>query len=102
MHLAFGQMKAGTVSLGESGAGRLVVHRRVLIGDEDRRLADLGASYTGPNYFSEAKYFAVDCQEEVPFTDPKHLLIDITTHPEFANFGVDADDWDVCANWVTA
>jgi hypothetical protein len=36
---------------------------------------------------------AVDCQEEVPFTDPTHIRADISTHPEFANFGLDADDW---------
>jgi hypothetical protein len=39
----------------------------------------------------------MDCQEEVPFTDPKHILAHISSHPEFANFGLDADDWDVCA-----
>lgn len=65
-------------------------------------VADLAAGYTGPNYFSEAKYFAVDCQEEVPFTDPTHIRADISNHPEFANFGLDADDWDVCADWVTS
>jgi pimeloyl-ACP methyl ester carboxylesterase len=35
-------------------------------------------------------------------TNPKHLLTDISTHPEFANFGLDADGWDVCASWATA
>ena len=64
--------------------------------------ASLAASYTGPNYFSEAKYFAVDCQEEVPFTHVAHIRADISAHPQFANFGVNADDWDVCANWVAA
>jgi pimeloyl-ACP methyl ester carboxylesterase len=65
-------------------------------------VANLRASYTGPNYFSEAKYFAVDCREEVPFTDVAQIRSDISNHPEFANFGLDADDWDVCATWVTA
>jgi pimeloyl-ACP methyl ester carboxylesterase len=63
-------------------------------------VADLAASYSGPNYFSEGKYFAVDCAEEVPFTDAARIRADIAAHPAFANFGMVADDWYVCANWV--
>jgi pimeloyl-ACP methyl ester carboxylesterase len=63
-------------------------------------VADLAASYGGPNHFSEGKYFAVDCEEEVPFTDEARIRADIAAHPAFANFGVVSDDWHVCANWV--
>jgi pimeloyl-ACP methyl ester carboxylesterase len=63
-------------------------------------VADLAAGYSGPNYFSEGKYFAVDCEEEVPFTDPARIRADIAAHPAFANYGMVADDWYVCANWV--
>jgi len=63
-------------------------------------IADLTGVYGGPNYFSEGKYFAVDCQEEAPFTDAALISADVAAHPAFANFGVDADDWYVCANWV--
>ena len=63
-------------------------------------VAELAASYRGPNYFSEGKYFAVDCEEEAPFTDAAHIRADVAAHPVFANFGVVADDWYVCANWV--
>lgn len=63
-------------------------------------VADLAASYSGPNYFSEGKYFAVDCEEEVPFTDAARIRADIAAHPAFANYGIVADDWYVCANWV--
>jgi pimeloyl-ACP methyl ester carboxylesterase len=63
-------------------------------------VADLAAGYSGPNYFSEGKYFAVDCEEEVPFTDAARIRADIAAHPAFVNFGMVADDWYVCANWV--
>jgi pimeloyl-ACP methyl ester carboxylesterase len=63
-------------------------------------IADLAADYGGPNYFSEGKYFAVDCEEEVPFTDAARTRADIASHPAFANFGIDTDDWYVCSKWV--
>jgi len=63
-------------------------------------IADLAADYGGPNYFSEGKYFAVDCEEEVPFTDAARTRADIVAHPAFANYGIDTDDWYVCSNWV--
>ena len=47
-------------------------------------IADLAADYGGPNYFSEGKYFAVDCEEEVPFTDAARTRADIASHPAFA------------------
>ncbi len=61
---------------------------------------DLADSYSGPNDFSEAKYFSVDCEEEAPFVDQARLHADITAHPSFANYGIETDDWYVCANWV--
>ena len=61
-------------------------------------VANLAASYRGPNYFSEGKYFAVDCEEEVPFTDAARIRADIAAYPAFANFGVVGGDWHV---WPT-
>ncbi len=72
--------------------------------DNPAALSSLAAvlvdEYTAANYFSEAKYFAVDCEEEVPFTDRARLDSDRAAHPLLADYGLVTDDWAACAGWV--
>jgi pimeloyl-ACP methyl ester carboxylesterase len=63
-------------------------------------VADLAAGYRGSGYFSDGKYFAVDCKEEVPFTDDKLREADRLAHPWLENYGLVTDDWYACAGWV--
>jgi pimeloyl-ACP methyl ester carboxylesterase len=63
-------------------------------------LSGLAEGYRGRGYFSDGKYFAVDCKEEVPFTDERRREADRLAHPWLENYGLVTDDWYACAGWV--
>ena len=63
-------------------------------------VSNLAGSYTDSGYFDAGKYFAVDCEEEVPFTDYAQMQKDISSHSLIDNYGIVADDWYACAGWV--
>jgi pimeloyl-ACP methyl ester carboxylesterase len=63
-------------------------------------LSGLAEGYLGHGYFSDGKYFAVDCKEEVPFTDDQRREADRLAHPWLENYGLVVDDWYACAGWV--
>ena len=66
----------------------------------DDTLSGLAKGYRGTGYFSDGKYFAVDCKEEVPFTDDQRREADRLAHPWLENYGLVVDDWYACAGWV--
>jgi pimeloyl-ACP methyl ester carboxylesterase len=66
----------------------------------EETVAGLAGAYTGPNRFSEGRYFAVDCEEEIPFTDQARLRAEIAKRPLFENFGLASDDRHLCPAWI--
>lgn len=80
-----------------------VVLHRLKAGEQEamkEMLTTLASYYGDANHFGEGKYFAVDCQEEVPFADAARLEADIAAHPLLDNYGIVAEDWFACAGWV--
>jgi pimeloyl-ACP methyl ester carboxylesterase len=50
--------------------------------------------------FSEGKYFAVECNEEIPFNDQERVQKDAAAHRRFAGFAYQLEDMAVCAHWA--
>jgi len=53
----------------------------------------------GLGEFSEGKYFAVECSEEIPFNDPTRVHEDSAQHRRFAGFAYQLEDLPNCESW---
>lgn len=53
----------------------------------------------GLGEFSEGKYYAVECNEEIPFNDPARVQEDSAKHRRFAGFAYQLDDLPDCNIW---
>jgi pimeloyl-ACP methyl ester carboxylesterase len=53
----------------------------------------------GLGEFSEGKYFAVECSEEIPFNDPERVRQDSAQHGRFAGFAYKLEDLPNCESW---
>jgi len=53
----------------------------------------------GLGEFSEGKYFAVECSEEIPFNDPERVRQDSAQHRRFAGFAYQLEDLPNCDSW---
>src|SRR5882724_3902349 len=53
----------------------------------------------GLGEFSEGKYFAVECNEEIPFNDPERVRQDSAQHRRFAGFAYQLEDLPNCDSW---
>jgi pimeloyl-ACP methyl ester carboxylesterase len=54
----------------------------------------------GLGEFSKGKYFAVECNEEIPFNDPARVEEDATRHRRFAGFAFKLEDMAPCERWA--
>jgi len=54
----------------------------------------------GLGNFSEGKYYAVECNEEIPFNDAERVRQDAAKHRRYAGFAYQLDDMDVCSHWL--
>jgi pimeloyl-ACP methyl ester carboxylesterase len=91
----------------ESGAVDEVpeILKRVAAGEEAAFVeiaTTLASTYSDANHFGEGKYYVVECQEEVPFTDAARMAADIAAQPLLDNYGIVADDFHACSVWVRA
>jgi len=50
--------------------------------------------------FSEGKYYAVECNEEIPFNDPQAVHKDEMAHRRFAGFAYQLEDMASCGSWI--
>jgi pimeloyl-ACP methyl ester carboxylesterase len=50
--------------------------------------------------FSEGKYFAVECNEEIPFNDAERVREDASRHRRFAGFAYQLEEMAVCEHWA--
>jgi pimeloyl-ACP methyl ester carboxylesterase len=50
--------------------------------------------------FSEGKYYAVECNEEIPFNDPQAVQKDAMAHRRFAGFAYQLEDMASCSSWL--
>jgi pimeloyl-ACP methyl ester carboxylesterase len=55
----------------------------------------------GLGEFSEGKYYAIECNEEIPFNDPARVREDAAKHRRFAGFAYQLDDLPNCDSWRT-
>lgn len=55
----------------------------------------------GLGEFSEGKYYAIECNEEIPFNDPARVREDAVKHRRFAGFAYQLDDLPNCDSWRT-
>jgi pimeloyl-ACP methyl ester carboxylesterase len=53
----------------------------------------------GTDDFSEGKYFAVECVEEIPFNDPARVREQSEKYRRFAGFGYQLEDLAACEAW---
>jgi len=53
----------------------------------------------GLGEFSEGKYYAVECNEEIPFNDPARVQEDSAKHRRFAGFAYQLEDLPDCDSW---
>src|SRR5215813_7778940 len=53
----------------------------------------------GLGEFSEGKYYAVECNEEIPFNDPARVQEDSAKHRRFAGFAYQLEDLPNCDSW---
>jgi pimeloyl-ACP methyl ester carboxylesterase len=53
----------------------------------------------GLGEFSEGKYYAVECSEEIPFNDPERVRQDSAQHRRFAGFAYQLEDLPNCDSW---
>lgn len=53
----------------------------------------------GLGEFSEGKYYAVECNEEIPFNDPELVQRDSAQHRRFAGFAYQLEDLPDCDSW---
>ena len=53
----------------------------------------------GLGEFSEGKYYAVECSEEIPFNDPERVRLDSAQHRRFAGFAYQLEDLPNCDSW---
>src|SRR5262249_19462317 len=53
----------------------------------------------GLGEFSEGKYFAVECNEEIPFNDPARVQKDSAQHRRSAGFAYKLEDLPTCDSW---
>jgi len=49
---------------------------------------------------SIGKYYAVECNEEIPFNDPEAVRKDAMAHRRFAGFAYQLDDMASCSSWT--